>query len=267
MKRLLVVVALLVAPSTGQTASDASDIVQQSVTAVHRNLSAATTFDYCERQLTREGTKTYAVTMMLGTPYRRLTEINGQPLAAPDRQREQQKEDAERISRQREMPDERARRLQKYERETHRNKLIADELTRAFEFARETDQTVGSFDTYVFHATPRREYQPPTLEASVLTGMEGRFWIERKSYQWVKVEVTVTRPVWIAGFIARVETGTQLTLEQSPVEPDVWMPMHFSMKTRGRILLLFKQRAQLDSTFFDYKRTDNRPATDNRSAN
>jgi len=265
MKRLLVVVTLLAAPSITQTAPDASDIVRQSVTAIHRNLSAATTYDYCERQQTREGTKTYAVTMILGTPYRRLTEINSQPLAAAERQREQQKEDAERIARQRETTDDRARRLDKYQRERHRNKLIADELTQAFEFARETDQTVGTFDTYVFHATPRREYQPPTLEASVLTGMEGRFWIEQKSFQWVKVEVTVTRPVWIAGFLARVETGTQLMLEQSPVESDVWMPVHFSMKTRGRILLLFKQRAQIESTFFDYRRTENR--TDGRSAN
>ena len=90
----------------------------------------------------------------------------------------------------------------------------------------------------------------------VLAGMEGRFWIDQKSYQWVKVEVTVIRPVWIVGFLAKVETGTQFTLEQTPVAANVWLPAHFMMKTRGRLLMLFKQRSQLDATFYDYRRGD-----------
>ena len=256
MKRLLVVLTLLAAPSPGGTTPDPNDIIQQSVGASHRNLTMAPEFDYFERQLKSDGSKTYAVTMMNGTPYRRLTEMNGQPLSADDRRREQQKEDAARAARAHEGPDERAKRLDKYARDNKRNRLIIDQVTQAFDFARENDQSVGGYDTYVLHATPRPSYQPPSLEAEVLAGMEGRFWIEQKSYQWLKVEVTVIRPVWIAGIVAKVETGTQFTLEQSPVASNVWMPAHFTMKTRGRLFLLFKQRSQIDATFFDYRRVE-----------
>jgi hypothetical protein len=255
-KRLLVVLTLIAAPSPGDTTPDPNDIIQQSVGASHRNLTMAPEFDYYERQLSRDGSKTYQVTMMSGTPYRRLTEINGQPLSPDDHRREQQKEEAARAARAHESPDERAKRLDKYARDNKRNRMIVDQLTQAFQFARENDQSVGGYDAYVLHATPRPNYQPPTIEAEVLSGMEGRFWIDQKSYQWVKVEVTVIRPVWIVGFLAKVETGTQFTLEQTPVASNVWLPAHFTMKTRGRLLLLFKQRSQIDATFFDYRRVE-----------
>jgi hypothetical protein len=260
MKRTLVALALLTAPSANVAMPDVSEIIRQSVAANHRNLVASTDYDHSERVLTRDGMKTYDVTMMVGTPYQRLTEINGQPLPDGEEQREKQKQDAARVARERETPDERATRLGKDEKDRKRNRLLLDQLPQAFNFTLEGQQKVGRFDAYVLRATPRREYQPPTLESQVLTGMEGRFWIDRDSYQWIKAEAAVVRPVSVASFLARVDPGTQFTLEQTPVTGDVWMPSHFSMRTRGRILLFLKQRTQMDATYFDYRRAE-RPRT------
>jgi len=38
----------------------------------------------------------------------------------------------------------------------------------------------------VLKATPRPGYEPPNNEAKVLTGMEGKLWIDEKTFQWVK---------------------------------------------------------------------------------
>ena len=241
-------------------APDVSEIVRQSVAANHRNLAAAVDYDHCERVVTRDGTKTFAVTMILGTPYERLIEVNGQPLSNEEKQREQQKQDAIRNARERESPSERTTRLEKEEKDRRRNRLLLDQVPLAFDFTVEGEQTVGEFDAYVLRATPRKDYQPPTIEAQVLTGMEGRFWIERNSFQWIKAEAAVVRAVPIASFLARVEPGTQFTLEQSPVESsDVWMPARFSMRTRGRVLFLLKQRTQIDATYYDYHRSERTP--------
>ena len=256
MNRVLIALALLTAPSANVATPDVSEIIRQSVAANHRNLAASTDFDHCERVVTREGTKTYDVTMMVGTPYQRLTEINGQPLPSDDQQREQQKQDAARLARERETPDERSVRLGKYAKEDRRNRLLLDQLPQAFDFTLEGEQKIGRFDAYVLRATAKRDYQPPTLESQVLTGMEGRFWIDRNSYQWIKAEAGVVHPVTIASFLARFEPGTQFTLEQSPVSSELWMPAHFSMRTRGRILFLLKQRTQIDTTYYDYRRAD-----------
>jgi hypothetical protein len=258
MKRILVAIALLAAPSVNLATPDVSEIIRQSVAANHRNLLASADFDHCERVINRDGTKTYDVTMVLGTPYQRLTEINGQPLSDGEQQREKQKLDAARAARERESAEERATRLGKDDKDRRRNRLLLDQLPEAFTFTLEGEQKVGRFDAYVLRATPRRDYQPPTLESQVLTGMEGRFWIERNSFQWIKAEAAVVRPVSIASFLARVDPGTQFTLEQTPVNPDsdVWMPAHFSMRTRGRVLFLLKQRTQVDATYYDYRRAE-----------
>jgi hypothetical protein len=247
---------LLAAPSINLAVPDVGDMIRQSVAANQRNLATAADFDHRERVLSHDGTRTYTVTMMLGTPYRRLTAINDQQLSDDERQREQQKQDAARAERERETPDERARRLDKNEKDRRRNRQLLDQLPQAFDFALEGEQRVGNFDAYVLRATPRRDFQPSSLEATVLTGMEGRFWLERQSFQWIKVEAAVTRPVTIQSFLAKMEPGTQFTLEQQPAAPGVWLPARFTMRTRGRILLLFKQRTQIDTTFFDYQRAE-----------
>jgi len=81
----------------------------------------------------------------------------------------------------------------------------------------------GDRDATQTRVHPRREqrYRPPNFETRVLTGMRGKLWIERNSFQWVNVEVEVIHPVHIGGFIARVEPGTRFELEKIPVSSDI----------------------------------------------
>jgi hypothetical protein len=256
MKRILVALVLLAPPSTSGTVSDPADIMRRSIEANHSDLTAATEFDHFERRQTPDGSKTYAVTMMNGSPYQCLVAVNDQPLSSDDQRREEQKKDAARAAREREAPDDRTKRIAKYERERRRNRVLLDQLAQAFDFTREPDQMVDGVEAYVVRATPRRNYQPPSLEAEVLTGVESRFWIEQSSFHWIKVEATVVRPVSIAAFLARVEPGTQFTLEQAQVSPGVWFPKRFLMRTRARLLLMFRQRTQLDATYYGYRRVE-----------
>ena len=66
-----------------------------------------------------------------------------------------------------------------------------EQLTKAFNFTLEGEQKLGPYDVYVLKATRRPGYVPPNRETRVLTGMEGRLWVDKKSYQWVKVEAHV----------------------------------------------------------------------------
>ena len=80
-----------------------------------------------------------------------------------------------------------------------------DQLTKALDFKLVGEQKLGSYKVYVLKATPHPGYEPPNYEAKVLTGMEGKLWIDEKTFQWVKVEATVLRPVSIGGVLAQVE--------------------------------------------------------------
>jgi len=256
MKRALVLLVLLAPSPAALAVFDATDIMRQSIAANSRDLAASDDFDYSERRQMTDGSRTYLVTMMLGSPYRHLVALNDQPLTRGDRQREEQRKDAARVSRERESPDERAKRLEKYERDRRRNRFLLEQMAQAFDLTRESDQTIDGVAAYVVRATPRRDYRPPSLEAQVLTGVESRFWIEKGKFHWMKVEANVVRPVSIASFLARIEPGTQITLEQSQVAPDTWFPKRFLMRTRGKILFLLKQRTELEATYYGYRRVE-----------
>jgi hypothetical protein len=51
--------------------------------------------------------------------------------------------------------------------------------------------------------------------------MQGKLWIDKDSFQWVKVEAQVMHPVSIEGFLAKVEPGTHFELEKEPVATDM----------------------------------------------
>jgi hypothetical protein len=252
---LSILIATAAVPASS-VVPDVEAIIQNSVVATHRNWAVAAQFDHCERDVTSAGAKTYAVIMILGSPYHRLVAAADKALSEDDRQRQQADEDAARVARANETTDERARRVEKYERRTQRNRRLLEQLPSAFDFTSEGMQTSDGFDAYVIRATPKRDYRPTSNEAEVLTGMEGRLWIERHSFQWIKVEATVVHPVSIEALLATVEPGTRLSLAQRPVASDVWLPTHFAMRTRARFLFLLKQRTDVEETYFDYRRVE-----------
>ncbi|HUE02605.1 MAG TPA: hypothetical protein VMR62_23760 [Bryobacteraceae bacterium] len=64
----------------------------------------------------------------------------------------------------------------------------------------------------------------------------------------------MTRPVWIEGFLAKVTTGTRFALNYAPVTGDVWLPAHFAMQSRAKVLGLFPRHGEADESFSDYQK-------------
>jgi hypothetical protein len=82
--------------------------------------------------------------------------------------------------------------------------------------------------------------------------MEGKLWIDEKTFQWVKVEARVIRPVSIGGFLAQVEPGTRFELEKMPVAEGIWLPKHFAMKSQAKVLFFFTRKSQADETYYGH---------------
>jgi hypothetical protein len=251
MKRLLLAV-LLSASSSAQIAT-AHTIIERSVQANTQDWNAAPDYDHFERdRQPGGGTKTYEVMMILGSPYYRLVEMNG--VALPQWQQEQQKLAAVLTQRRNESVSQRAERIAKYEKDRKRDRLLMDQLTKAMNFVLVREQELNGRQVYVLNATPRSDYQPPTMETEVLRGMEGELWIDKATFQWVKVQARVIRPVSIEGFLARVEPGTRFELEKMQVADDIWLPSHFSMKSQARVLFFFTRKSEEDETYYDYQK-------------
>ena len=165
---------------------------------------------------------------------------------------EKRKLDNEIAERRSESAQKRAQRIAKYEAERKHNHTLMEQLAKAFDFKLVGQQRLNTYEVYVLRATPHPGYRPPNMDTQALTGMQGTLWIDKTSFQWVKVEAQVTHPVSIGGFLARVEPGTRFELEKAPVSDDVWFPKHFSMSARAKVLFLFRHNGQEDDTYFNY---------------
>jgi hypothetical protein len=233
---------------------DAQDIIQKSVVANQHDFQSAPDYNHKERDRTSNGSKTYQVTMIEGSPYQRLIAVNGKPLSPGQNEQEQKKQEQAIAQRRSESSQQRQERIAKYQKDRKRDHAMMEQLTRAFDFKLIGQSQVRGFTVYVLKATPKPGYQPPNIETQVLPGMQGELWIDTKTYQWVKVTARVIHPVSIEGFLAQVEPGTQFELEKSPVDDNVWLASHFSMKSQAKVLYLFNHNSSEDDTYFDYER-------------
>ena len=242
-------------PASSLAQADVTAIIQKSVEANNRDWDADPQFAYTEQDLDGKGVrKTYNVTNVLGTPYEHLIAINGKPLSASQNAEEQRKHDRMLSERKSESPEKRSHRIAKFRADRRRDHAMLDELTKAFDFHLQGEQKLGRYDVYVLKAAPRQGYKPPNRDTQVLPGMKGRLWIDKNTYQWVKVEAEVTRPVTIEGFVAQVQPGTRFELDKAPVEGDIWLTTHYSMKASAKVLFLFPHHSQEDDTYTNYHR-------------
>jgi len=236
-------------------APDVHSIIERSVAANQAAWKVAPDYAFDQRERETDGTKSYRVTMLLGSPYSRLIAVNGMPLSKDEDQTEQQRFQRELARRQAESAAERRNRIARYEDERERDHVLLEQLTEAFDFTLVGREQMGSRAVYHVRATPRDGYSPPNLHARALVGMRGDLWIDAATFNWVKVRAVVTHPVTIAGFLARVEPGTYFELEYMPVANGVWLPKHFSMQAHSEILGVFRHRSQEDTTYSNYRRT------------
>jgi hypothetical protein len=240
-------------------------IIQRSVEANKLDWEAFPKYEFDETDFQPGGhTLTYHVTMTLGSPYQQLIRVDGKPLS-PEQQAEEQRKLQQAIQKRRsETAKEHAKRVASYQKERARDHLLINQLTIAFNFKLIGEKKLGPYEVYVLKATRRPGYSPPTREAEVLTGMEGKLWIDEQTFQWVKVEAHVIQPVSIEGFLARVEPGTRFELEQAPVGNGIWLRTHFSMRARAKILFFFSHNEQEKESYFNYRLQDSQDESRNR---
>jgi hypothetical protein len=231
---------------------DVTTIVERWTAANRVDFDAASQYSYSECVRDDDGTKGYEITMLLGTPYTRLVSVDGAPLSAGERQEEDRRFASEQRARAEESPRERASRVAEYQRTRTRAHNILEEMPHAFDYSLRSTRQVGSRTVYILSALPRPGYDAPSVEAEILSGMRGEFWIDTATFQLLRGRASVIHAVSIDGFLATVQPGTEFELEQQPVGARAWLPTHFSMRSRSSILFLFHHHRFKDRRYFNY---------------
>jgi hypothetical protein len=261
-RRALSFLAMIAVAAAAQP--DAREIVRRSVAAYEANWELARNYTFLEREQLRQldaagrvksaDTKTYDLTLLDGTAYRRLVERDDQPLPPREAKREQEKLDRSIAEQRKQTPAQRSRRIAEVEKRRARNLETAREVAEAFDFRIAGEEHLEGRDAWVIEATPHPGYQPRHSNMRALAHLRGKIWIDKQQYGLVKVEAEVIDVISWGVFLVRVERGSRLLFEQNWVNDEVWLPRRQTVNASARLGLLKGYRAQQEVTYKDYRK-------------
>ena len=246
-------------PSIQANILDAHQIVTQSIAATERSWQARDHYTFMERdqdrrldslgQLKSENVEVTRMILVNGIRFEQLMERNGQLPSAE----EQKKNDKDLEKLKHETSEEQTLRLRK----TEENRSFIRDLLEAFDFHLIGDDIVGGRPAYILQATPHPGYRPHGKYGKLFSKVEGKLWVDKQDFGWVKVDGEVTQSFSIGLLVARVQRGSHIIMEQTCVGDAVWVPKRLEMKASARILFLKSLDLERILTYTDY-----RPAAD-----
>jgi hypothetical protein len=241
-------------PGNPASVLDARQIVGQSVEATERSWQARNHYTYVERDedrrldsLGKVKSENVEVTRMIlvnGARFEQLMEHNGQLPSA----KEQKKSDEDLNKLKHETADERAARL----RMDQENRSFLEEVLQAFDFQLVGEEIVGGRSAYVLQATPHRGYHGHGKYGKMLSKVEGKLWVDKQDFGWIKVDGQVTQSFSMGLFVARVQRGSHMILEQICVGDAIWVPRRLELRASARILFLKSLDIERILTYSDY---------------
>jgi hypothetical protein len=238
---------------------DARQIMAQSIAATERSWQARDHYTFTERDVDRrldalgqvksENIDVTSMILVNGARFEQLMEHNGQ-LPSAEEQKKSGK-DLEKLKR--ETPAEQAARLLK----TQENRSFLRDLLEAFDFHLLGEELVAGRPAYILQATPHPGYHAHGRYGKLLSRVEGKLWVDKQDFGWVKVDGEVTQSFSIGLLVARVQRGSHILMEQTCVGDAVWVPKRLEMRASATILFLKSLDVERILTYSDY-----RPASD-----
>jgi hypothetical protein len=238
---------------------DARQIIGQSVAATERSWAARDHYTYTERDEDRRldslghvKSENIDVTKMIlvnGVHFEQLVERNGKLPSA----KEQRESDEDLDKQKHETLAEQTVRLRK----DQENRSFLRDALEAFDFRLIGEEVVEGRPAYVLQVTARPAYRAHGKYGKMLSKVGGKLWIDKQDFGWIKVDGQVTQSFTMGLFVARVQRGSHIILEETCLGDGVWVPRRLEVRASARILLVKSLDIDRILTYSDY-----RPAVD-----
>src|SRR5579884_1249273 len=244
--------------------NDPKEIVRRAVEVDHHNFEKAQKYTFTQhetiKQLDKNGNvksteiKTYDVNFYFGEFYSRLIQKDGKPLAENEQKKEDEKLEEFLNKRRNESEEDRQKRIEKEKKEREEGRAFEHDIVNAYDFRLVGDDHVSGEDTWVIEATPRKDFKPTQPHADMLKKMKGRMWIEKKDYNWVKVEAEATDTISFGWFLFRIHPGSRFVLETQHVNHEFWAFHRLYINGSARIALFKNESAEQEEVYSNFKK-------------
>lgn len=244
-------------------AQDAAGIMRRALAEDSASAALARNYTYIEHQelRTRDGatvkvrdSNTYDVTLLEGSPYRRLVAHDGKPLDAKEQAKEEERLRRSIEDRRHETEAQKQQRIADWRRKEEKQHEPLHEIPDAFSLRMAPDENIEGHEVYVIEGTPKPGYKPKTKTAFFLPKVKGRFWITKQGFQAVKIEFETLDTISWGGIVARVSKGTHVRVELTRVNNEVWLPKRILVAGSARVMLVKGYTGELDLTYSGFKK-------------
>lgn len=244
--------------------TDPREIVRRSIEIDHKTIELARNYTCQLREVTKQlgshgevkstEIKTWDITVLYGEPYSRLIEKDDKPLSAKDEQKEEEKLNKFVDKRKNESEDERQKRQAKEKKERDEERAFLRDVVNAYDFQIVGEEAVDGHDAWVIEATPRKDFHPTQPHADILSKIQGRIWIDKQDYNYVKAEAEAIDTISFGLFIARIHKGARFSFERVHLNNEVWLLRRFYLNGSARVLLFKNEALEQEDTFSNYKK-------------
>src|SRR5215469_581118 len=198
--------------------------------------------------------KSYEILEIAGEQVERLIQKDDKPLDAKEAAKEDEKVQKIIDKRKNETEEQKKKREEKEEKEREDGRKFVKEIADAYNFKLVGTESVGGREAWVIDGEPRPGFEPHMKDSKFLCKIHGRVWIDKSDLQLSKLDVEMLDTISFGLFLARVHKGTRVTLEQTRVNDEVWLPKQLNFKLDARVALLKGYNIGDEQTFRDYKK-------------
>jgi hypothetical protein len=244
--------------------SDPKEIVRRATEVDHHNFERAQKYTCTQREvikhLDKHGNvksteiKTFDINFYFGEFYARLVQQDDKPLSEKEQKKEDEKLEKFLAKRRGESEEDRQKRAEKQRKEREEGRAFVRDVQNAYDFRLVGDERVSGEDVWVIEATPRKDFKPTQPHADILKKIKGKMWIEKKDYNWVKVEAEAIDTISFGLFLFRIHTGSRFSLETTHVNNEFWGLHRLVINGSARIALLKNEIAEQEDEFSNYKK-------------
>jgi hypothetical protein len=204
-------------------------------------------------QVTSHEVREYDVFNCGGEEVRHLVKNDSKPLTAEQQQKEDERFNKEFSEYQKKQAD-LANDPKKQEKENERDQAQISDFLRAESFTNPRRERFRGQDVIVFDFGPNLDYKPRKLVESIVQKLVGVVWIDEQARDVARLEARFSDKVKIGGgLVASLDKGTNLVLEQTKINGEVWLPSYAEVHAAARVAFIRVRQNEIDR-YSDYKK-------------
>jgi hypothetical protein len=244
--------------------NDAKEIVRRSMEIDRRTLDLARNYTCQQREvikhLDKQGNvkstevKTYDIGFYYGEEYSRLIMKDDKPLDDKEKKKEDEKLEKFLAKYRNESLEEQQKRADKEKKERQESRAYRLDVANAYDFRIVGEEELEGVNTWVIEAMPRKDFKPTQPHADMLKKIKGKMWIDKKEYNWIRVQAEATDTISFGLFLFRIHPGSRFNFQQMHLNDEVWLLRRLYINGGARIALLKNEAIEQEDTFSNYKK-------------